>query len=321
MSYFKNILELAKVNDYHLYHTLEAYKAYKILTSNELKLPLAESNSSESKFTGKMFYLSFARTPSSGYIADRASGLRQINEQILFVFDRRKLNNIRGSVFKSVDYWGVNSSGRIMGGASKEAEERMFSPSPIIKGIASALLEVRVALDSEDFGRNRWVLETIIAAKKKKIPVKLFSYKNKQGYLLGKEDSTESKFLLQKLKEAGFQRTKFSSFSEASRSSIVRKKYPLYNSRDWLMSIAEYVFKNSYEELTPKAQSQIYYDLRSSEDFFTNNSSNIHNLRAGPEQDRKRFYSYLKATKAKSVKQFFEFLYNKWTKLYNERQK
>jgi hypothetical protein len=116
-------------------------------------LPSVESFSSNTflqnyYFIKKLFYLSFARTPASGYIADRASGLTSVKEPVMFVVNGKQLKNInRNSTFVPQDYWyDSDENGRQRGG-SKEAEERFYSANPRAK-LGSALIEIRIIADT-----------------------------------------------------------------------------------------------------------------------------------------------------------------------------
>jgi len=306
------LAEIARANDYYLYHTAHSSTAYKILKSNSLKLPLAETNTSESKFKGKMFYLSFARTPASGYIADRASGMRQINQPVLFVFNQKKLLAQRGVTIKPVDYWGANASGRVMGGGAKEAEERLFSDHPVLDNIRDSIVEIRIATDFDKYTNNEWLLEIIIACKKFKIPVKLFKTTNKQGYLLGKENAEESKEILTHLKSLGLSKHKNDDYTGASRAKIIKKKIPNWGSNNWLTSLTELVHKDDRKSLTTATRRKLWYYLEDLNSFKNSFSSDVHNLRSGHDLDKKAFYSLIKKMKAKSVDDFFSKVFNKW---------
>lgn len=317
MTYFVKLeIESAKVNDYHLYHNTHPSKAYNIVKTNTLKLPLSETNASEAKFAKKMYYLSFARTPASGYIADRVRSLRLINERVLLVFDKNKLKRIRGVVISPVDYWGVNSTGRTFSGA-KEAEDRLFSDDPIIN-FKDALLEIRAIVEEDKYANNQWLLNLYIAAKKKHIPIKLYKPTDKTGFITGKVDKAENSRLLEVLKQEGITKRKPAT-SEAQRSTIIKKKAP-----DWVSKadrgiriVSELHYKNEKSELSDEARRFMYDYLRDKEGFLKYFQNDIQNLRAGNPVDQRRFYNVLKHSKSKTVKEFLSKTYDKWKTIWD----
>ena len=309
---YLDALEQAKVGDYNLYHGTNASVAFKILHNNMLKLPLAETNESEAKFATKLFYLSFARTPASGYIADRAKGLRSINDSVLFVFDKNKLKSFRGITFKAVDYWGAGNNGRIMGGGAKEAEERMFSDTAYVKGTNSAIKELRIIVGEDKYDNNSWLLNVVLEAKKKKIPVKIFNNKDKDGFIYGKEDLVERQRLFKILRAEGLEKPRTST-SEYNRASIIKKKAP-----NWVGSadrgiriLSELYWKDSMDNLSKEARRFVwdYYDFPSFKRYF---DTDVHNLRAGNPIDQKRFYSLLRRAKVRNLSVFIRQIFDKW---------
>ena len=317
--YLQDLIELAKVGDYNLYHTTNSSNAFKILHTNSLKLSLAETNSSESKFAKKLFYLSFARTPASGYIADRAPGLRTINESVLFVFDKRKLNQLRGVTFSPVDYWGAGENGRIFGGGAKESEDRMFSDTAFLKNINSTIKEVRVVVGEDKYDNNPWLLNVVLECKKKKIPVKLFNKQDKDGFIYGKEDKSERKRLFDLLKQEGLGKPRTST-AEYNRASIIKKKAP-----EWVGSadrgirvITELFYKDKLEDLSKEAR-RFVYDYNDRPGFLRYFETDVHNLRAGNPIDQKRFYSLLKNAKVKKLSTFINQMFDKWKNIRESR--
>ena len=306
--------ELSRVTDYWLFHTCNAYKALHILRDNALKLPLSETNSTESKHAKKLFYLSFARTAASGYIADRSTGRRSINESVLFIFNAQTLLRRRGVIIAPVDYWGLDSKGRSLGNA-REAEERLFSDTPVLPGIVSDIVEIRIATSFDKYENYSYLLDVVFAAKKHKIPVKLFLRSNKVGYLRGVENLADRALIMEQLKKEGFNKNKNSGYSEASRAKILKKKIPNWGTSSWLPLMTEFVYATSYAELSTKARDRLWYLLRDKSEFAKNSESEIHNLRAGNEVDKKRFYALLRKMKSKTVAQFFSDLYEKWSKI------
>ena len=312
--------ESARANDNFVYHTLGLHKLESILKSDSLFLPLTATNTSEETMgISKLFYMSFARTPASGYIADRSQGLRRVNEAGLIVFDRRLLSQQRGVSFAPVGYYSVDSVGRAMG-SSKEAEERLFSDHPMLKGVSKAIVEVRLMIFEGIYPIDKYLRTVYTMLKKKGITVKLFTNDNFQGYLLGRETPSDRARAYGIVRSAPMK--PMSTYNgDAYRSSIVRKKRPDYNSSDSMIRLGEYVYKNSLDELSPKARSGLYYLIRgwdTGNPFLNHYRNDLHNMRAGSEKERIRLNNMLVFTKSKSVKQFFDMLLQKWSKIYEQ---
>lgn len=306
---YLDYLEKAAVGDYNLYHATELYKLYSILSTNSLRLSLSESNSSEAILgTPKLYYMSFARTPASGYIADRGKSLRPVNESALIVFDRNKLLRKKGVIVKPVQYYNLDKDGRIFGSQGREAEERLFSNNLEIKGIISTIKEIRIMTFDDKYPVPRISKKLLLLIKTNKLKLKLFTMDNFQGFLLGKEKPNDRALALNNLKTSKYTINTYS--SEARRAKQITKKNP--NWRSYLDNLNEYVYKSSKDELTNKAKSSLYYHTRYPESFMEAYSAELHNMRSGIFMDKDRFDRLLKRMKAKTVKDFFNKLYLKW---------
>lgn len=320
MTYLKHLAELAAINDYNLYHTTDYHKAFNILKGNEFHLSLAETNSSEARLssgTAKLWYMSFARTTASGYIADRSQNLRAVQYPILFVFDRRKLNK-RKVIFKPVEYYKTDGSGRNWG-AARESEERMFHDEPRLRGITPSIKEIRVYLDrtsthSTDISYLRRIY---ILASKLNIPIKAFSLRNKAGYHLGKEKSEDHAFMLSVIKGKGEQRRGGTSFIDMYRTKITKKRYKDGYTLDWIDILGEYVRYDNYSDLSKRARSRIAgsYTI----DFADTFRSDLHNSRTEGIDRKERLQKLLKQTGARTLSSFFTELSVKWSSILNRK--
>lgn len=310
MLYF-DYLEKAAVNDYNLYHATDLHKLYSIISTKSLRLSLAESNSSESSLgVPKLYYISFARTPASGYIADRGKSLRSVNEAALIVFDRHKLLKKQGVIVNPVQYYNLDSRGRIFGSQAREAEERLFSNSLEIKDIISSIKEVRIMTFGDKYRVPSISKKLLLLIKTNKIKLKLFTMDNFQGFLLGKEKSSDRVLAFNNLKASEYTINTYS--SEARRAKQITKKNPNWRSFNSLDNLNEYVYKNTKGELTRQARSSLYYHTRYPEAFMEAYSADLHNMRSGIFMDKDRFDRLLKRMKSKTVKEFFNKLYIKW---------
>lgn len=319
----------AKAGDYYLYHATGAYKAEQILKTGKLRLPLVATNKSEEKIsnTKKLYYMSFARTLTSGYILDRGEG-NGMGDSVILVFDRNKLANIRGATFKPVDYWNnTNAQGRQMG-RSKEAEERLFSNSPIAN-VASALVEVRMFVHNDDY-RDKYTKEVLTVCKKQGIKLKLFTKENQKGLFTGNEKAADRKVAFDIVKNYK-KPEKWS--QDHLRGGTLRKRQPTHYPLSEMQRLVEYAFKKSVDNLSDRAKKDLTtnifrYSFRTEEttnafyDYYSGNGA-LHNMRGGRPEEQDRFNKVMAHMKAKSVMDLCAKLTDKWKILYteyNERQ-
>ena len=312
------MLETAGVDDYHLYHVTSPHKALSILKLDALRLPLAKTNPSEellaSKRKGKTFYMSFARSVTSGYIADRAPGLYKVSDSILLVVDKPKLAKQRGVIFEQVQYFGaLDSTGR-QGGNGRETEERLFSPSPILKGIIHALVEIRIYLGKD---REHPAMREILSfAKKRGIPIKLFSEKNFSGFLLGKEKPEDRKEVFDIIKNEKADGFPSPRISDMYNSRLYHKKHGTKLSDNYgIKRLITYVYETKYEVLNDKQRSALYHLTWDSRSFKEGFQSDLHNLRGGNPSEQDLFNRMMKFMRATDSDDFFNKLYIKWKKL------
>ena len=314
MRYLK-YLELAAVNDYFLFHNTEFYNAYSILKTDALHLSLSETNESEAALgASKPWYISFARTASSGYIADRSSGLRSVNYPILFVFDRRKIkgNNV---VFKPVQYFTLSLYGRQMG-SGREAEERMFYDKPVYKNVSKAVKEIRVFIRTNDLKDSfiSYLRKLVIIAKQRKIPVKFFTETNRQGYIRGVEKKEDRELILSHMNQ-NREYKGGTSYIAMGRTKIVKKNNKDWYSPDWIDQLDELIRYNTLDDLSKRVRSRVTFDY--TVDLY--NYYKNDNARTSSVDDKIRFDKLLKKTKSKTIKEFFSKLDKKWNTLLNRR--
>lgn len=322
------LLELASRDT--LYHATNSLSALYVLKSGEFKLPLTETNTSETKIQVKdkqgnlvmkdrhlpgLFYLSTARSLSSGYIADRDKNLNKVGETTVFVLDWPIIRSKnRGVVIKPIEYWGLDATGRKYGSGS-EQEERIFSNNRALK-IKGAIKEILLYVDRPNF-RMRQVYSFCL---KNRIPIKLFTEHNFQGFLRRKERDEDRKLAIERLQKTKQDRYMSGLPGKTPSSSKTAEKYWFRNtSKDdrrykELDALTVMVNAKDYGKL-PKKVREYFYNYGSLQERFTNF---IHNIRGESKQgsdSTDKFAILLKKMKAKSVKDFFDKLDAKWEKL------
>lgn len=312
-------IDEAGVNDYHLFHVTSSYKAHSIVKAMELRLPLAATNKTERTLgTPRPYYMSFARSVSSGYIADRGQG-NGLGGDVLLIFDSRKLLNTRGTELKTIDYWSTtseNKTGRQLG-RGREMEERLFSDKPKLD-ITNKLAEIRVMVDGNDW-RDKWKLELVIDAKKKKIKLKLFTENNKQGFIAGREKAEDRKDALAILKKHGPTEVN-SNITDAMRGGTLRKRATGYGVTRFQL-LNEFVNKKTFESLSKDAKerlSSIFYSATDDDSFLRGYETDLHNMRSGRATEQDQFNKVFLASKEKNIDEFFRKLTIKWRKLRKE---
>jgi len=318
---------LASVNDYHLYHGLDASKAVSILKTDTLRLPLAETNASEvnpAHKNVKTYYLSFARSMNSGYLTSRAPGLYKSNFSVVIVFDSRELRKHRGVRFSAVDYWGADEVGKRMGGSS-EAETRMFSTAHKIEGIRKSIVEVRILVEPRP---NQWVFAVYSVCRKLKIPVKLFTNDNMAGFKLGKDKPADTK-VAHGLLMSGKKRIIFGNedkIPDRPSSERINRRYAERrgtkyepNSRNYVDMLAMYVRETELDKLGRTARSYLYDAMRFGKetefvrDMVRSFNSDVHNLRgSSTNKEKDRFAAIMKQTSSKKVTELYAWIYRKW---------
>ena len=317
-----------------LYHNTSGFNAFHALKSMTFKLPFSETNSSESQFTyqgsdGKrkvvarampyLHYISLARTLASGYIADRGPHLRGVNNAITFVLDGKRLQSLnRKTIYRSVNYYDTDKSGRQMS-AAKEAEERLYSDERTIsiKGVVKSIL-----ICIRKGHANQWDRMVYSFCLKHKIPVKLFTLDNIKGFLRQKENPEDREAARQTLLSTKFEKSPGSYNSEAARK-FYNARMPEKDRRYSDYTILEQLTRiKDFSKLSPQAQSLAresasgYYNSRGIVQYY---ESYIHNLRGNDRRDEtSKIRALVKKMGAKSLTEFFQSLENKWKKILQE---
>jgi len=320
--------ETASINT--LFHNTNAYNALQILKDNQFRLPLAETNSSETRGrkVPALYYLSTARTLNSGYISDRSSGLSKINYPITFVLDTKKIRQKnRGVKIVSFDYWGSDKHGRNMGSA-REAEERIYSNNRrlTIKGCYSVLLVVSTG----KYGNNWYMRQVLLHCLKNRIPVKVFTDENIAGFKLMREkldDRAKAVEILKTVKrDHGYQTAHKGVLPYASKTA--QKHYDKgtdpdkrrYSEFDIVKMMVE---KNDYRNLPYSVKSR-YFNRWGNETLHKAMENYLHNLRATSARgsdELDKLDKLIKKMKAKTIEEFFDKLEKKWDKLREENNK
>lgn len=313
-----------------LFHNTNPTKALSILKDGAFRLPLAETNTSETRGNKvpALFYLSTARTITSGYISDRGPHLNKLNDSVVFVIDTKKLRVLnRGIKIVPFNYWGnPNEAGRHLG-SGREAEERIYSDNRTlkIKGCIKVLLAVR-----DDKYVNNFHLRNVYAyCLKNKIPVKLFTFDNLSGFKLQREDQDDRNRAVSLLKAAKrehpYQTSHKGVLPYASKSA--QKYYNKGISKDKirisdLQMLRALVDADSYDKLPYKVKLQFFDYNGLYEPSVTQYFSNyLHNLRgsiAHGSDEIDKLHNLVKKMRAKTLNEFFEKLIAKWSKLYEQ---
>lgn len=323
-----NLLMMETASIDTLFHNTSPNKALSILKDGAFRLPLSETNASETRGqkVPALFYLSTARTITSGYISDRGPHLNKLNDSVVFVIDTKKLRQKnRGIKIVPFEYWGnADASGRRMG-AAREAEERIYSDNRTlkIKGCVKVLLAVR-----DDKYANNFHLRNVYSyCLKNKIPVKLFTYDNLAGFKLQREKPEDKNRALQLLKEAKrehpYQTSHKGVSPHSSKTSIkfYAKKGDGIRLSD-LQMLRALVDKTEYSQLPYKVKTQFFdYNgmyARSVNEYFSNYLHNLRGSIAHGSDEIDKLHDLIRKMRAKTVNEFFEKLIAKWSKLYED---
>ncbi|QXV74243.1 hypothetical protein [Rhizobium phage RHEph12] len=308
-----------------LYHNTSPHSALQILTEGAFKLPLSETNESESRrHIYKLYYLSTARSLASGYISDRSAGLGVVNNAVTFVIDVQKLLRLnRGIKIKPVEYWGLDKHGRSLGSGS-EQEERIYSDKRVlnVKGCLKVLLTVRDSKYERLFGLRQVYAYCI----RNKIPVKLFTHDNLQGFKLQrekKEDRAKAvQLLLAAKREHGYSSVHKGKSPYSSKTATKyweRNTPPNERSVSEIDALRYLVDATHWLQVPPKVRAR-YLD-RYSSSLQGNFKQFLHNLRADGTRgsdDPEKLDKLLRKTKSKSIPAFFAKLEAKWKRLRDE---
>jgi len=338
-----------------VYHLTNLGSLADIIDSNKFRLPLSSSTSAEVAMgVHKLFYMSLARNPSSGYISDKGEGNVILKNQPLLVLDGAKLSQRYKIV--PVEYWGVKNGRQGSGPNSrgKEQEDRLFSDQQFIPDAISYIKEIRIILDPKiDERESSRLRKLYLALSKTNIAVKW--YCNVDDYEYGGIFSPD--YEQTKAKKRKEQSEVVQSFLRGSDKNQInpaqyfkqlnKEKPSTYDGGAWDKAeklkakrgmiepsdqrlrdedyYKELFYKNSLEALSPKARSKLYYltgynptdSIRSLEAAVQNARSPHH--RGGTEFQAEIAKMY-KATKTNTPKELCTYFINKWTKIRNDSQ-
>lgn len=335
MSVLEGLKELASTAT--LYHSTDPRLAMDILKAGYFRLALAETNKSESaiRVVGKpdikrkipaTFYLSTARTLSSGYIADRAETLGKVNMPVTLVLDTAKMSGKnRGMKIRSFDYWGLDNTGRSLKSA-REAEERIYLDKPKlnVKGcVKSVLIFIR---KSDPANSTGYILRQLYSfCLKHRIPCKLFTWKNFQGFLRQKETQKDHDEALQILMASkrtfGYQTSHkgITPFSSKTATKFWNRSSPGTASLSDHDALKEMVEKNDYGKLSDKVKGRYFrWGMESLREGFTNYLQNLRGEIKNGKESTEKLYDLMQKTKSKNLDEFFGKLDAKWAKLRKE---
>lgn len=313
-----------------LYHATNSSSAMLVLKNGAFKLPLAETNTSETKIRklnklGEveehdrhlpgLFYLSTARSLASGYIADRAKGLSRVGESVIFVLDWSVIQQRnRGVKIQPIEYWGLDGTGRKYGSGS-EQEERIFSNKRDLR-IVGAIKEILLYVDRPNF-RLRQVYSYCL---KNRIPVKLFTENNFQGFLHKREKADDRREAIERLQKVKQERYQSGLDGKTPSSSKTAKKFwernlPRKDRRLSELDVLTVLVNGKDYGKLPKQVQQYFWNISHLKERFT---SFLHNLRGesrNGSDSTDKFAKLIKQMRAKSVTEFFDKLDTKWQKL------
>lgn len=133
----QNLLEAISSQTYH-FTNLDS--AAKIAGSNSFRLtPIIGNNREEDlKDTKKIYYMSLARTRTGGFHLSRSSG-------VMFTVDGEKLNQKYSG--KAVSYF--DSVQRQENPSMDEQEDRVYSPTPVIKNANTYIKQIDIIFDTK----------------------------------------------------------------------------------------------------------------------------------------------------------------------------
>jgi hypothetical protein len=186
----KNIVESIlkeRISDI-VYHATYLDKGLSILKQDAFVLATVTGTKSEKeKNKGRNYYMSLARSMSSGY-----SLFRDARRIIFFKLDGKLLgNNLKGG---PIDYWGGMHMMNVSNMTNKEIEDRIFSDKPKIENASKYIKEVYIFLGEKKFKRNKdekgiptgtytswYELESILSDNTKNIILQILVLLKKRG--------------------------------------------------------------------------------------------------------------------------------------------
>jgi hypothetical protein len=280
-----------------LFHVTGIWAAAKILKSKTFQLA-AFMNTSERVLSGrrhKIFYLSTSRTLLNRY--RNAVGYVSVTLELNRDWFEQRFQ------MKPVDYWGGDwKHASTPRERMSEKEERIFHDKPTItmpnlsQAINAVYLYVEIPrLDKERDSRH--IRALLIEAKKTRIPVYLFT--DRDSYYTGNiRKSVPLRQLIALLE-------------------IVKEDHWGRSNRDGTEEWRELFWKKSKKELSPKAQRAAYRMVYNNYtgDVLRGLEADLHNSKANAIEMRKMAMIWKKLN-ITTIKEFYEFLSEKWNAIY-----
>ena len=180
-----------------LYHATNLWSAEKILRDDVFHLTNTIGSENERGFHKEFYYMSFARSLTSGYnhFQNPSSGV------VIFKIDGIKLGNrYRGMPVDYWSRWGVKDRNIEMQ-RGMELEDRLISNTPIVKGAKSYIEEIYLYVGDWD-NEEGWTIsdlkdahqsifrKIILIANSSNIP--LYIYSRKEDLLMGNKEGAIS---------------------------------------------------------------------------------------------------------------------------------
>jgi hypothetical protein len=297
-----------------LYHVSSVVNISKILKEKRLFFTSSLGTEFERRYqkAGYDYYFSTARSKTSEYIMknyDFRSGVMKLNGR----WFSRKFPS------KPIDYfdgWWIkirqmNPNDEF---ASRETEDRIMSKQPFInlENINDVIEELHFYF-TEGYAQELlpYYVSIIKNAKIHKIPIYFYNDKN-AALIQNKSKAMNMKDVVNMLKAA----------KEQYEPRKPYRSYPKDYTKDW----RELYYKNTYDSLSKEAKRKVYdlnrsYGLRKQE-MTRSLEADIHNDRKYADRaDKIKYISdILRKEKLSNIRDFIDFLSDKWTKIMEENK-
>lgn len=267
-----------------LYHITSSINAASILKNNRFELTTSYGAAAEQNLGSEAYYMSTSRTLSGHYIRNNAR-----EGYTIFVIDGVKIaQRLRGN---AVDYWGDLDPNK----NRFESEDRIFSKDPFINNATKFIRSVHVCLDPDPSARGESALFYIrLYAKRAGIPA--FFYNDRKYFAA-------------------------LSTKHAVAAPLARpRSAPVRDSKDYLKPwLSLYTMPKTEDSSKWPNNMKRYYAMLWYPSDYSALTSDVFNARSdkygtgGGRESLDKFVSILK-TNNWTIKDFWNFLVNKWTK-------
>jgi len=288
-----------------VFHFTSIYNAYKILSQRKLALTPAVGSSIETKMqSGKIYFLSLARSPSADYTISSS-----YDNGVIFNFNGDWFNQRHKG--KAVDYWermwlADRTAALAMGVVTKrtsEQEDRVLSDEPIINFPSNAsdlLLSVHILAadkDAKTFEKRKGILRGVIfEAKRMGVPV--YVYDNRQKWLI---QDTRANIL-----DSDFIASLTGDRPSSGRMTSMRFRD---NFKKW----RELYYKTDKEQLSKEALKELY-NMFNYSDRARVLETDIHNSRKDLDPNLDKLLAIFKKIDVRTADQYILYLKKKWLK-------